>query len=164
MNSVKNVLGKWGKKVGEATRQAEDLAGNTWQHCEFSSCFMFAFIWFHVQLWIPWTRSFCMPSHYISFPFSVKFALDGVGLSLWPCIYLKFWKMKFHYIQTAYMHKVIWEELRIGCSRWGESWKVRLRVGWVTVEAKLIDSAWLMLGLEIFHFLVTLNLCTQTYA
>ncbi|CAI9758206.1 unnamed protein product [Fraxinus pennsylvanica] len=35
MNSVKNVLGKWGKKVGEATRQAEDLAGNTWQHCSY---------------------------------------------------------------------------------------------------------------------------------
>ncbi|XP_022871320.1 GLABRA2 expression modulator-like [Olea europaea var. sylvestris] len=36
MNSVKNVLGKWGKKVGEATRQAEDLAGNTWQHLKTS--------------------------------------------------------------------------------------------------------------------------------
>ncbi|KAL2521703.1 GLABRA2 expression modulator [Forsythia ovata] len=32
MTSVKNVLGRWGKKVGETTRKAEDLAGNTWQH------------------------------------------------------------------------------------------------------------------------------------
>lgn len=41
MGSVKDVLGKWGKKVGEATRKAEDLAGNTWQHCEH---FSFAFL------------------------------------------------------------------------------------------------------------------------
>lgn len=32
MENVKDVLGRWGKKVGEATRKAEDLAGNTWQH------------------------------------------------------------------------------------------------------------------------------------
>ncbi|KAM3280924.1 GLABRA2 expression modulator [Capsicum chacoense] len=32
MESVKGVLGRWGKKVGEATKKAEDLAGNTWQH------------------------------------------------------------------------------------------------------------------------------------
>ncbi|XP_057972487.1 GLABRA2 expression modulator [Malania oleifera] len=32
MDSVRNVLGRWGKKVGEATKKAEDLAGNTWQH------------------------------------------------------------------------------------------------------------------------------------
>ncbi|KAL6558756.1 hypothetical protein OROMI_019106 [Orobanche minor] len=32
MGSVKDVLGKWGKKVGEATKKAEDFAGNTWQH------------------------------------------------------------------------------------------------------------------------------------
>ncbi|KAK6150369.1 hypothetical protein DH2020_015301 [Rehmannia glutinosa] len=32
MGSMKDVLGRWGKKVGEATRKAEDLAGNTWQH------------------------------------------------------------------------------------------------------------------------------------
>lgn len=35
MDSVRNVLGSWGKKVGEATKKAEDLAGNTWQHCKF---------------------------------------------------------------------------------------------------------------------------------
>ena len=29
------MLGRWGKKVGEATKKAEDLAGNTWQHCKF---------------------------------------------------------------------------------------------------------------------------------
>ncbi|KAL3621721.1 hypothetical protein CASFOL_034381 [Castilleja foliolosa] len=36
MDSVKDVLGKWGKKVGEATKKAEDLAGNTWQHLKTS--------------------------------------------------------------------------------------------------------------------------------
>ncbi|PPR81444.1 hypothetical protein GOBAR_AA39274 [Gossypium barbadense] len=33
MDTVKDVLGRWRRKVGEATRKAEDLAGNTWQHC-----------------------------------------------------------------------------------------------------------------------------------
>ncbi|CAK9169709.1 unnamed protein product [Ilex paraguariensis] len=32
MYSVRDVLGRWGTKVGEATKKAEDLAGNTWQH------------------------------------------------------------------------------------------------------------------------------------
>lgn len=32
MASVKDVLGKWGKKAAEATKKAEDLAGNMWQH------------------------------------------------------------------------------------------------------------------------------------
>uniref|UniRef100_A0A2N9IFS1 GRAM domain-containing protein n=1 Tax=Fagus sylvatica TaxID=28930 RepID=A0A2N9IFS1_FAGSY len=32
MESVKDVLGKWGKKAAEATKKAEDLAGNMWQH------------------------------------------------------------------------------------------------------------------------------------
>lgn len=36
MDTVRDVLGRWGKKVGEATKKAEDLAGNTWQHCKFS--------------------------------------------------------------------------------------------------------------------------------
>ncbi|XP_073155614.1 putative GEM-like protein 3 [Henckelia pumila] len=36
MGSVKDVLGRWGKKVGEATKKAEDLAGNTWQHLKTS--------------------------------------------------------------------------------------------------------------------------------
>ncbi|KAI3451204.1 hypothetical protein Pfo_007869 [Paulownia fortunei] len=36
VGSVKDVLGRWGKKVGEATRKAEDLAGNTWQHLKTS--------------------------------------------------------------------------------------------------------------------------------
>lgn len=35
VGTVRNVLGRWGKKVGEATRKAEDLAGNTWQHRKF---------------------------------------------------------------------------------------------------------------------------------
>ncbi|XP_010061502.2 GEM-like protein 1 [Eucalyptus grandis] len=32
MESVKDVLGRWGKKAAEATKKAEDLAGNMWQH------------------------------------------------------------------------------------------------------------------------------------
>lgn len=50
MDSVKDVLGKWGKKAAEATKMAEDLAGNMWQHCESCSlcgfgsvCFLFCF-------------------------------------------------------------------------------------------------------------------------
>lgn len=35
IDSVKDVLGKWGKKAAEATKKAEDLAGNMWQHCKF---------------------------------------------------------------------------------------------------------------------------------
>lgn len=34
--TVRNVLGRWSRKVGEATKKAETLAGNTWQHCTFS--------------------------------------------------------------------------------------------------------------------------------
>lgn len=37
MDSVKDALGKWGKKAVEATKKAEDLAGNMWQHCEYYS-------------------------------------------------------------------------------------------------------------------------------
>ncbi|XP_071706139.1 GLABRA2 expression modulator-like [Rutidosis leptorrhynchoides] len=32
MGNIKDALGRWKKKVGEATKKAEDLAGNTWQH------------------------------------------------------------------------------------------------------------------------------------
>ncbi|KAI3518970.1 hypothetical protein L1887_07902 [Cichorium endivia] len=32
MVNIKDALGRWRKKVGEATKKAEDLAGNTWQH------------------------------------------------------------------------------------------------------------------------------------
>ncbi|KAJ6826079.1 GEM-like protein 1 [Iris pallida] len=32
IESVKDVLGKWGKKMGEAAKKTEDLAGNVWQH------------------------------------------------------------------------------------------------------------------------------------
>ena len=32
MDSVREALGSFGKKVSEATKQAEDLAGNVWQH------------------------------------------------------------------------------------------------------------------------------------
>ncbi|CAM8899871.1 unnamed protein product [Rhodiola kirilowii] len=36
---VKDVLGRWGKRVGEATKKAEDLAGNTWQHLKTAPSF-----------------------------------------------------------------------------------------------------------------------------
>uniref|UniRef100_A0A165XRQ7 GRAM domain-containing protein n=1 Tax=Daucus carota subsp. sativus TaxID=79200 RepID=A0A165XRQ7_DAUCS len=32
MVNVKDALGRWRKKVGEASKKAEDLAENTWQH------------------------------------------------------------------------------------------------------------------------------------
>ncbi|KAE9607874.1 putative GRAM domain, PH domain-containing protein [Lupinus albus] len=34
--TVGSVLGRWGRKVGEATRKSESLAGNTWQHLKTS--------------------------------------------------------------------------------------------------------------------------------
>ncbi|KAE8696004.1 putative GEM-like protein 3 [Hibiscus syriacus] len=39
MDTVKDLLGRWTRKVGEATRKAEDLAGNTWQHLRTSPSF-----------------------------------------------------------------------------------------------------------------------------
>ncbi|XP_020593243.1 GEM-like protein 1 [Phalaenopsis equestris] len=32
IESVKDVLGKWGKKLGDTAKKTEDLAGNVWQH------------------------------------------------------------------------------------------------------------------------------------
>ncbi|MED6207102.1 cleavage polyadenylation factor subunit fip1 [Stylosanthes scabra] len=32
LDSVKDVLGRWGKKAAEATKKAQDLSGNMWQH------------------------------------------------------------------------------------------------------------------------------------
>ncbi|KAH6785017.1 hypothetical protein C2S51_037472 [Perilla frutescens var. frutescens] len=32
VEKVKDMLGKWGKKAADATKKAEDLAGNMWQH------------------------------------------------------------------------------------------------------------------------------------
>lgn len=43
MVNVKDVLGRWRKRVGEATRKAEDLAGNTWQHCEYYFSLYFSY-------------------------------------------------------------------------------------------------------------------------
>lgn len=40
------MLGRWGKRVGEATKKAEDLAGNTWQHREFIFMYFFAFCYY----------------------------------------------------------------------------------------------------------------------
>ena len=32
LDSVKDVLGRWGKKAAEASKKAQDLSGNMWQH------------------------------------------------------------------------------------------------------------------------------------
>ncbi|ONK75620.1 uncharacterized protein A4U43_C03F18800 [Asparagus officinalis] len=32
VGAVKDALGRWGKKMGEAAKKTEDLAGNVWQH------------------------------------------------------------------------------------------------------------------------------------
>ncbi|OIV93850.1 hypothetical protein TanjilG_13865 [Lupinus angustifolius] len=37
--TVRNVVGRWGRKVAETTRKAESLAGNTWQHLKTSPSF-----------------------------------------------------------------------------------------------------------------------------
>ncbi|KAH7860426.1 hypothetical protein Vadar_013243 [Vaccinium darrowii] len=39
VSTVRDVLGRWGKKVGEATKKAENLAGNTWQHLKTAPSF-----------------------------------------------------------------------------------------------------------------------------
>ncbi|KAL2892882.1 GEM-like protein 1 [Bienertia sinuspersici] len=36
MDSMKDVLGKWGKKAADASNKAQDLAGNMWQHLKTS--------------------------------------------------------------------------------------------------------------------------------
>ncbi|XP_057532561.1 GEM-like protein 1 [Amaranthus tricolor] len=36
IDTVKDVLGKWGKKAAEASNKAQDLAGNMWQHLKTS--------------------------------------------------------------------------------------------------------------------------------
>ncbi|GAB4848767.1 hypothetical protein Ancab_003494 [Ancistrocladus abbreviatus] len=36
MDTVRDVLGRWGRNVREAAKKAEDLAGNTWQHLKTS--------------------------------------------------------------------------------------------------------------------------------
>lgn len=39
MDTVRNVLGRWGRNVKDAAKKAEDLAGNTWQHLKTSPSF-----------------------------------------------------------------------------------------------------------------------------
>ncbi|XP_059642657.1 GLABRA2 expression modulator-like [Cornus florida] len=39
MDTVRDVLGKWGKKVEDAAKKAEDLAENTWQHLKTAPSF-----------------------------------------------------------------------------------------------------------------------------
>lgn len=46
MDTVKDVLGRWGKNVKDAAKKAEDFAGNTWQHCMISIPFSWLFLEF----------------------------------------------------------------------------------------------------------------------
>ncbi|CAO2830579.1 unnamed protein product [Amaranthus hypochondriacus] len=39
MDTVKNVLGRWGRNVKDAAKKAEDYAGNTWQHLKTNPSF-----------------------------------------------------------------------------------------------------------------------------
>lgn len=39
MDTVRDVLGKFGKKVSESAKKTEVLAGDVWQHCKFSFYF-----------------------------------------------------------------------------------------------------------------------------
>ncbi|CAH8344738.1 unnamed protein product [Eruca vesicaria subsp. sativa] len=39
MESVKDVIGRWGRTLGEAAMKAESLAGNTWQHLKTAPSF-----------------------------------------------------------------------------------------------------------------------------
>lgn len=49
MDSMKDMLEKWGKKAAEATKKSQDLAGNMWQHCKLVS-YSFFFIFTTSQL------------------------------------------------------------------------------------------------------------------
>lgn len=44
VDSVKDVLGKWGKKAVETTKKGQDLAGNMWQHCKHSNRNLLVFV------------------------------------------------------------------------------------------------------------------------
>ncbi|CAI0474351.1 unnamed protein product [Linum tenue] len=37
VGNVREFLGRFGRRVGEAAKKAETLAGNTWQHCEYAA-------------------------------------------------------------------------------------------------------------------------------
>lgn len=69
MESVKEVLGKWGKKLGETAKKTEDLAGNFWQHCEFrdSDEFFFKFLFHPVHLL--YYFDFTLRIHELDFPY-----------------------------------------------------------------------------------------------
>lgn len=57
MESVKDVLGRWGRNVREATKKAEDLAENTWQHCKYIinfHCSRFVFGFTEVYFCVCW--------------------------------------------------------------------------------------------------------------
>ncbi|XP_039049859.1 GEM-like protein 1 [Hibiscus syriacus] len=40
MESVKDVLGKWGKKAADDTKKAKEIAENMWQHCNYFYLFI----------------------------------------------------------------------------------------------------------------------------
>lgn len=51
IDTVKDVLGKWGKKAAEASNKAQDLAGNMWQHCNsFFLKFLFLSICYYINI------------------------------------------------------------------------------------------------------------------
>lgn len=52
MVTVRNVLGRWGRKAAEATKKAENLAGNTWQHCEFSLLIIILYIYLFCRCYV----------------------------------------------------------------------------------------------------------------
>lgn len=60
MDSVKDVLGKMGKRFGEAARKTENITGNFWQHCELR---------FHSRLFTKFSSEaviLCFPSNFIT--------------------------------------------------------------------------------------------------
>lgn len=49
MDSMRDVIRKWGEKAAEATKRAEDIAGNMWQHrkclpVKFDCCFLLLYL------------------------------------------------------------------------------------------------------------------------
>jgi hypothetical protein len=68
MDSVKDVLGKMGKRVGEAARKTETLTGNFWQHCWVSISELF--FWINSVL-----KSFCVFCLILGLWFASKFIL-----------------------------------------------------------------------------------------
>lgn len=53
MESVKGALGRWGRRVAEAAKKTESLAGNTWQHREFFPIYFTLLIFWKLELLLP---------------------------------------------------------------------------------------------------------------